>query len=147
MILAEGGARVPGATMAAMRTAVQLSGDDAERRVAMRLEAAGWTIIGRNIRIGRGEIDIVAVDPGPPPHLVIIEVRRRSSRRFGLAEETVDWRKRAHLRTAVAGLRESGWAATVALPALPMRVDLVAVEPPSTEDGSVRLRHHRAITL
>ncbi|MFL5769113.1 MAG: YraN family protein [Chloroflexota bacterium] len=44
------------------RTAAQLAGDDAERLVADRLELEGWTILGRNVRVGRHEIDLVAVD-------------------------------------------------------------------------------------
>jgi putative endonuclease len=109
--------------------------------VAERLAAAGWTILARNVRAGRGELDLVAVDPGPPRELVVVEVRRRSSRSFGLVEETVDRRKRARLRAAIGRLLEDGLPGGAALPALPLRVDLVVVEP------DVPLRHHRAIAL
>jgi putative endonuclease len=135
------------ATMRDMRTSMQRAGDDAEARVATQLAASGWSILGRNVRIGRGELDLVAVDPGPPPCLVIVEVRRRSSRGYGLPEETLDWRKRAHLRAAIGRLRQSEWAAEVALPALHLRVDLVAVEPPSTGEDVLQIRHHRGIGL
>ena len=72
-----------------MRTAKQEAGDEAEALVAARLLAAGWTVLGRNVHAGRGELDLVAIDPGPPRELVIVEVRRRTSRSFGLAEETL----------------------------------------------------------
>ena len=55
-------------------------------------------VLGRRIRVGRLELDLVAVDPRPPPALVIVEVRWRRSRAFGLPEETVDGRKMARLR-------------------------------------------------
>jgi len=124
-----------------VRTAAQALGDDAENAVAAMLRAAGWTVLGRNVRIGRGELDLVAMDPGPPPQLVIVEVRWRRSRAFGLAEETVDHRKRAHLRAAIGRLIDDGLPDGSPAPALPIRVDLVVVEPPS------RIRHHRAIEL
>ena len=64
-------------------------------------------------------------DPGPPPALVVVEVRWRARRDFGLAEETVDGRKRARLHRAGFALRELGVLADgTALPALPLRFDL-----------------------
>ena len=124
-----------------MRTAVQDSGDGAERLVADRLAASGWQILARNVRAGRGELDIVAVDPGPPRTLVIVEVRWRRRRDFGLAEESLDHRKRSHLRTAIGRLLSDGLPGGVRLPAHALRVDLVVVEPGD------RIRHHRHITL
>ena len=124
-----------------MRTARQQAGDEAEALVAAHLEWLGWTILGRNVRAGRGELDIVAVDPGVPRELVIVEVRRRSSRAFGLAEESVAFRKRAHLRVAIARLLEDGLPIGDPLPRLPLRIDLVVVEP------GAPLRHHRGIEL
>ena len=124
-----------------MRTAVQASGDAAETLVAHQLIAARWTILARNLRVGRGELDIVAVDPGPPRELVIVEVRWRHRRDFGLAEESLDHRKRAHLRAAIGRLLADGLPGGVDVPALPLRVDLVVVEPGN------RIRHHRHVAL
>ena len=42
------------------RTAAQRAGDAAEELVAMRLASAGWTILARNVHVGRHEIDLVA---------------------------------------------------------------------------------------
>jgi putative endonuclease len=121
---------------------MQDTGDAAERAVAERLEASGWRILGRNLRVGRSEIDILAVDPGPPSALVVVEVRERGRRDFGLPEETVDPRKRARLWAAGCALLDArGTPGGVPLPALPLRIDLIAVEP--TANGARRFRHHR----
>lgn len=120
------------------RTPAQRAGDAAESLVAVRLVAAGWTIVARNVRVGRGELDLVAVDPGPPASLVVVEVRWRSRRDFGMAEESVDHRKRARLRQAGLGLLEDRH-----IPRLPLRFDLVVVEP-GDRGGEPRVRHHRA---
>jgi putative endonuclease len=131
--------------MTAGRTLQQRAGDDAEAAVADRLVADGWAILGRRVRVGRGELDIIAVDPGPPATLVVVEVRWRRHRGFGLPEETFGWRKRAHLRRAVARLVAVGVLPDGSpLPALPVRVDLVAVEPPSLAGDPPRFRHHRS---
>ena len=121
-----------------MRTDAQRFGDDAERRVADQLTAAGWTILGRNVHVGRYELDLIAVDPGPPLSLVAVEVRWRADREFGLPEETVDARKRLRVRAAAYGLLERGELPDgSALPHLPLRFDLVVVEPGD------RVRHYR----
>lgn len=111
---------------------------------ATRLEAQGWSILARNLRLGRDEVDLLAVDPGPPASLVVVEVRRRGRRDFGLAEETLDHRKRAALRRATGTLLATGTLPDgTRLPRLPLRVDLIAID---GEPGAVpSIRHHRAI--
>jgi putative endonuclease len=121
-----------------MRTAAQRAGDEAEARVATYLEGLGWTVLATRARVGRAELDIVATDPGPPPSLVIVEVRWRGRRDFGLPEETVDHRKRRHLRYAAFTLRDAGRLPDGRpLPTFPLRFDLLVVEPGHP------LRHHR----
>ncbi len=128
-----------------MRTEAQRIGDDAERLVSERLVAAGWRILGRQVRVGRAELDIVAIDPVTPARLVVVEVRARASRDFGLPEETVDMRKRLRLRRAAQTLREQGILPDGTLvPPLPLRLDLVVVEPPVKTGGAIRIRHHVA---
>jgi len=122
-----------------VRTDAQRAGDSAESAVAERLTRAGWTVIGRQVRMGRLELDLVAVDPGPPRALVVLEVRYRSRRDFGLAEESLGHRKRARVREAALRLRSAGTLPDgTPLPPHPLRIDLVVVEP-----GSVR--HHRGV--
>ena len=126
------------------RTTAQQAGDTAESLVLVRLLAAGWTVLARNVHVGRHELDLVAVDPGPPASLVVVEVRWRSSRGFGLPEETVDHRKRTHVRMATYGLLDRGMLPEgVRLPRLPVRFDLVVVEP-GVGGGEPVVRHHRA---
>lgn len=132
------------------RTSAQHAGDAAEQLVASRLEGLGWTILGRNLRVGRHELDVVAIDPGPPAALVAVEVRWRARRDFGLPEETFDWRKRRRVREAAFGLLDRGRLPTgEPLPRLPLRFDLVLVEPalgPLGEAGAEpRIRHHRNV--
>jgi len=129
-----------------VRTPSQRAGDAAEDEVGRRLLALGWALLGRRVRAGRSELDLVATDPGPPRSLVVVEVRWRRSRNFGLPEETVDRRKLVHLRAGVGRLLEAGRLPDgTDLPDLPVRLDLVAVEPPARPGGPLRFRHHRGI--
>jgi len=128
----------------ARTTAAQRIGDAGEELAATMLSAAGWTILARNVRLGRHELDVVAVDPGPPAALVVVEVRRRGGRDFGLAEESLDHRKRLALRRGVGELLALGRLPDGRqLPALPLRVDLVAID--TGVDGNPAIRHHRGI--
>lgn len=125
-----------GGEAAGTRTSRQEAGDAAEAMVAERLAARGWTILARNVHAGRSELDIVAVDPGPPARLVVVEVRWRRSREFGLPEETLDRAKRGMLRRGIARLLECGALPDGSqLPHMPIAVDLAVVEPGV---GSVR---------
>ena len=118
----------------------QLAGDAAESLVAERLACRGWCVLARNLHAGRSELDIVAVDPGPPARLVVVEVRWRTSRGFGGAEESFDYRKRAQLRMGVGRMLESGCLPDgTRLPALPIAVDLAVVEPGNGGRPLIRL--------
>jgi putative endonuclease len=130
----------------ARQTAAARLGASAERLVALRLAGAGWSILDRNVRVGRGELDLVAVDPGPPQMLVVVEVRCRGRRDFGLAEESLDRRKRAALRRAAGTLLAGGVLPDGRrLPPFAWRLDLVAID--RGRDGRARVRHHRGIRL
>jgi len=72
------------------------AGEDA---AAALLESHGYRILGRNVRVPGGEIDLVALDGAV---LVFVEVKRRDSRRFGTALGAVDARKRRRLRELAA---------------------------------------------
>lgn len=122
------------------RTSRQRSGDAAEKMVADLLERRGWRILARNLHLGRSELDIVAIDPGPPARLVVVEVRWRRSRAFGGAEESFGYRKRALTRVGVARLLERGALPDGSpLPRLAVAVDLAVVEPGTGGRPSVRL--------
>lgn len=55
-----------------MTFARQRLGRTAESLVAARLDRAGWRVIGRNVRLPSGELDIVALDGST---LVFVEVK------------------------------------------------------------------------
>ena len=55
-----------------MTFARQRLGRRAEDLVAARLERSGWRLVGRNVRLPSGELDIVALDAST---LVFIEVK------------------------------------------------------------------------
>ncbi|MDQ3555053.1 MAG: YraN family protein [Chloroflexota bacterium] len=124
-------------------------GDRAESLVAAELEALGWTVLAAGVHVGRDEIDLICVEPGPPPRLVFVEVRSRSSVRFGAPEETLDGAKIARIyRAAFALLRGGRLPDGRLLPRLPWRVDLVAVDArlfASQHSGEVQLRHIRGV--
>jgi len=122
------------------RTDRQLSGDAAEQLVVDLLTSRNWRVLARNLHAGRSEFDIVAVDPGPPERLVVVEVRWRRSREFGLPEETFDHRKRAQMRVGLGRLLERGCLPDGSpLPNLAVAVDLAVVEPGAGATPSVRL--------
>lgn len=128
------------------RAASREAGRAAEQLVAERLTAAGWTILGRRVRAGRAELDLVAVDPGPPVELVVVEVRWRGRRDFGLPDETLDWRKLGHLHRGLGRLLADGRLPDGhVLPDFPPRIDLVAVEPPAAVGRLEPVRHHRGV--
>ena len=117
-----------------MKTARQQAGRLAEDEVAARLAGSGWRLLGRNVVVGRAEIDILAIDPGPPAELVFVEVRSATSEQFGTPEERVDRDKVAHLYRASRAL--SGPVG------LRRRVDLVVVD---RRSGRSEVRHLRAL--
>ncbi|HYI23095.1 MAG TPA: YraN family protein, partial [Candidatus Limnocylindrales bacterium] len=91
-----------------MATERQRRGAVAEDTALAYLRGMGWTAVARNVRIGRDEIDLVAVDKGPPLELVFVEVRSATSRRFGEPEERVDRGKVGHLYRAMSAVTAAG---------------------------------------
>lgn len=135
----------------ALRTTRQRHGDAGEAVAAAYLAARGWRILARQVRLGRDEIDLVTIDPGPPRTLVAVEVRSHTTGRFGPPEMSVDRSKVARCYRALAALRRAGRLADgTRLPVLPWRVDLVAVDLDPTlapGHGGPRVRHLRALLL
>ena len=63
------------------------------------LAAKGWQIIGRNVRRGRGEIDIIA---RKKRITAFIEVKRRTTAAFGAPAEAVNADKQRRIAQAAA---------------------------------------------
>lgn len=70
-------------------------GQWAEQAASRLLEVKGYQIIDRNWRCRYGEIDLIAIKN---QFLIFVEVRSRSSTRFGTAAEAIDWRKQQKVR-------------------------------------------------
>lgn len=133
------------------RTLRRRRGDEAEALAARHLTERGWTILATQLRVGRDEVDLLALEPGPPSTIVVVEVRSRSDDRFGTQEEGLDARKLRCLYRAAATLRAAGGLPDgTPLPRRPWRVDLVAVDFVAAADGSDpvaprALRHLRGL--
>jgi putative endonuclease len=81
-------------------------GDAAEALAAAFLEARGLKILARNYRCRAGEIDLIAQSG---PTTVFVEVRARTSERFGGAAASVTPAKRRRLlKTARYYLSQQG---------------------------------------
>ncbi|WP_017598221.1 YraN family protein [Nocardiopsis lucentensis] len=98
------------------------------------LERAGMRVLDRNWRVPGGEIDIVARDG---PALVVVEVKTRTSVRFGHPIDALTPARRHRLR----GLG-AAWAARHRTPARPLRVDGVGV---LVSGGRVFVSHERGM--
>ena len=101
------------------RTLAQALGAGAERDAERFLERHGLAIVARNYRTRFGEIDLVARDGAT---LVFVEVRLRSSDRFGGGAESIGAHKR---RRIVAAARH--YLARVR-PEPPCRFDVVTLD-------------------
>lgn len=93
-------------------------GDDKERLARSYLERRGLSLLARNYRCRRGEIDLVMRECDT---LVFVEVRFRASNRFGTPAETVDLRKQRRLAAAAAHYLQHHPSP------LPCRFDVLAV--------------------
>jgi putative endonuclease len=98
------------------------AGEDA---AAALLKAHGYRIVGRNVRLPGGEVDIIARDGDT---VVFVEVKARASAAYGSAVRAVDARKRATLRALA-----SDWL-QIAAPRAKARFDVVTFD-----EGRARL--------
>ena len=101
-------------------------GRRAERRVAWHYRLRGYRILGRNVRAGGVEIDLI-VRRGR--RLVFCEVKLKLGLGFGDPLEAVDERKRERLRRGV----EAWLVANPKLAALDVSFELAAVRPGGIE--------------
>jgi putative endonuclease len=101
----------------------QLYGRAAEEAAAHYLTHDGWRLLGRNVRIGRGELDIVA---RRGPVLAFVEVKARRTQTCGAPEDGVGAAKRRQVaRLAELWLAARPWA----LKGIDeVRFDIVAVD-------------------
>jgi putative endonuclease len=94
----------------------------AERLAVALLERNGWTILHRNWRYGRREIDVIARRGSL---VAFVEVKARARVTHGHPLESIDWRKRRDLAIAA-----RGWIARHGAPPDEYRFDAVHVVAP-----------------
>jgi putative endonuclease len=99
-----------------------------ENEAVRFLSARGFVILDRNWRCTQGELDIVAQDG---VDLVFVEVKARSSLRFGHPFEAVTGAKLARLRSLTVLWRDAHPRATG-----PSRIDVVSIVMPD-HDGDI----------
>ena len=78
------------------QTGVQTLGAWGESLAARRLRLAGWTILERNYRWGRKEVDLIARRGAV---LAFVEVKTRAGAGYGEPEEAVTRRKRREIES------------------------------------------------
>ena len=112
-----------------MKTPTRAAGIEGERLALKRLRKLGYKIIETNFNTRRGEIDIIARHGDV---IVFIEVKARSSERFGTPLDAVDARKR---RRIVVAARE--WLSRQRICDEKLRFDVAGVrldlDPPEVE--------------
>ncbi len=136
-----------------MKTHNQALGNWGERAAADYLRQRGYTILACNARTPYGEIDLVARqelrqpgtleagEGGPACATVFVEVKTRSSTAFGLPEESITRRKKAHLLSAVQAYLQ-------AHPELDgdWRVDVISIQRLRPREAPVITHFENAIT-
>lgn len=94
------------------------TGNEGEALAAKYLEDKGYAILERNWRWEKAEIDIIAMHEGA---LIFVEVKTRSSARFGFPEESVTEQKQQMISNgAEAYILEHNLD-------LPIRFDIMAI--------------------
>lgn len=112
-------------------------GDFGERVAAHRLESMGMRIVGRNVRVGRIEVDLIAEDGDD---LVFVEVRTRRGE-AGLAAESLGPDKLRRMWQGAIGYCEREVVDPVRV-----RIDVVAVDLDGR--GAARsIEHFRGIEI
>jgi putative endonuclease len=97
----------------------QQKGKQGEDLAAALLERKGYSILERNYRFDRGEIDLVANEGG---ELVFIEVKARHGSRFGSPEEAITPAKEEQLKKVA-----EGYLAKRGLTSQACRFDIVSI--------------------
>ena len=110
------------------RGALGRRGEEAAVRL---LEQSGYIVLARNVRLPGGEIDIIGRDGDV---IAFIEVKARTTGRFGRAVAGVDARKRRTLRALAADWLQ------IAAPQARARFDIVSI------DGDRAELHRAAFT-
>jgi putative endonuclease len=106
-----------------------------ESIAAEYLRLIGLQLVGRNLRVGQKEIDLIARDG---ECLVFVEVRLRRSQRYGGALASVTTAKHGHLRAAIREeVLRRDWRGAY-------RLDLLTIDLLPAREGMI-LEHYRGL--
>ncbi|MCW2277957.1 YraN family protein [Heliophilum fasciatum] len=108
-----------------------------EEQAFLHLINLGWAPVARNYRCPHGEMDLIFQNSD---WLIFVEVRTRSSGRWGWGEESINFRKKRRL-LQIAGFFMQQWKEGF----VRLRFDLVAIDYESIDQ--FRLRHLQGILL
>lgn len=95
-------------------------GTEKEFQAVKYLVDKGYTIVERNFRTRMGEIDIIAMQD---EYLVFVEVKYRSTSRYGNASEAVGIRKQQTIRNVACFYLTTRYKRTD----IPCRFDVIAI--------------------
>ncbi|MEL7832971.1 YraN family protein [Fodinibius sp. Rm-B-1B1-1] len=95
-------------------------GDDGEELAVAYLESKGYTILERNYHFERAEVDIVAYDN--EAFIIFVEVKMRSTNRFGEPEEFIDDAKINNVYKAA-----EAWLYERKMDGAPVRFDVISI--------------------
>jgi putative endonuclease len=108
-----------------------LLGQNGEEVAKSYLEFLGYHCLHSNWRIGKLEVDLI-MDDGEA--VVFVEVKTRSSEKFGMPEESIDDEKKLKLVNAAdAYMRNLKWE-------IPARFDIVSI---IRNEREVQLKHFK----
>ena len=108
-----------------------------EELAAKYLDKHGYQVLERNLRYRFGEVDIIAMqDAG----LIVVEVKTRRSRTYGMPCEAVNWKKKQHIRSVI-----SMFLATRDMHYEYIHFDVIEVYVP--QDGEIQIRHMKGCKL
>lgn len=101
------------------RQTTKQTGDAGEEMAVAYLEAKGWMVLDRNYSFQRAEVDIVAYDQ---TCIVFVEVKFRTSIRYGRPEEQIDENKIRQIYKA-----SEAWMYERKMEGSPTRFDVVSI--------------------
>ncbi len=101
-----------------------------EGLAATYLEEKDYLILDQNVYTTYGEIDIIALQViDSEKYLVFVEVKTRTTLKFGNPEDSITWRKKEHLVSAIGSYLQDHEDLEY-----PWRVDVIAIQKLSAEN-------------
>ncbi len=113
-------------------------GREGEELAAAYLESKGYTILDQNYHFMQAEVDIVAYDN--KACIVFVEVKKRSSNRYGEPEEYIDQEKKENIYKAA-----EAWIYERKMDGAPIRFDVISIIQKSNEAPNIK-HFERAFT-